>query len=75
LTIISWGVLKLHKNSKGTLKAFVYSVEYKTATNVEDPLGDSCLVRHYQREFNQSNGRPIMYSVKVESILHVIVAY
>jgi hypothetical protein len=50
-------------------------VEYKTATNVEGPFGDSCLVTHYQLEFNQSNGKPRMHSVIVDSILHVIVAY
>jgi hypothetical protein len=50
-------------------------VEYKTATNVEGPFGDSRLVTHYQLEFNQSNGKPRMYSIKVDSILHVIVTY
>jgi hypothetical protein len=67
-------VLALYKDNKGTLKALVHSVEYKTATNVEGPFGDSCLVRRYQLEFNQSNRKPRMYSVKVDSILHVIVA-
>jgi hypothetical protein len=50
-------------------------LEYKRATNVEGPFGDSRLVTHYQLEFNQSNRKPRMYSVKVDSILHVIVAY
>jgi hypothetical protein len=68
-------VLALYKDSEGTLKVLVHSVEYKTATNVEGPFGDSCLVTHYQLEFNQNNGKPRMYSVKVDSILHVIVAY
>jgi hypothetical protein len=40
-------VLALYKDRKGTLKALVHSVEYKTATNVEEPCGDSCLVRLY----------------------------
>jgi hypothetical protein len=68
-------VLALYEDSEGTLKALVYSVEYKTATNIEGPFGDSRLVTHYQLEFNQSNGKPRMYSFKVDSILHVIVAY
>jgi hypothetical protein len=68
-------VLALYKDSKGTLKALVHLVEYKTTTNAEGPFGDSCLVRHYWMEFNQSNGKQRMYSVKVYSILHVIVAY
>jgi hypothetical protein len=68
-------VLTLYKDSKGTLKALVHSVEYKIATNVEGPFGDSHLVMHYQLEFNRSNGKPRMYSVEVDSILHVIVAY
>jgi hypothetical protein len=40
-------VLALYEDSKGTLKALVHSVECKTATNVEGPFGDSCLVTHY----------------------------
>jgi hypothetical protein len=68
-------VLALYKDSKGTLKALIHSVEYKTATNVEGLFGDSCLVTHYQLEFNQSNGKPRMYSVEVDNILHVIVLY
>jgi hypothetical protein len=70
-------VLALYENSEGTLKVLVHSVEnmYKTAKNVEGPFGDSRLVTHYQLEFNQSNGKPRMYSVKVDSILHVIVEY
>jgi hypothetical protein len=68
-------VLALYKDSGGTLKALVHSVQYKTATNVEGPFGDSCLLTHYRLEFNQRNGKPRMYSVKVDSILHVIVGY
>jgi hypothetical protein len=68
-------VLALYEDSKGTLKALVHSVEYKTATNVEGPFGDSCLITHYQLVFNQSNRKPRMYSVKVDSILYVIVVY
>jgi hypothetical protein len=40
-------VLALYEDSKGNLKALVHSVEYKTATNVEGPFGDSHLVKHY----------------------------
>jgi hypothetical protein len=40
-------VLTLYEDSKGTTKALVDSVEYKRATNVEGPFGDSCLVKHY----------------------------
>jgi hypothetical protein len=36
---------------------------------------DSSLVTHYQCEFNQSNEKTRMYSVEVDSIIHVIVAY
>ena len=68
-------VLALYKDSKGTLKEFIHSVEYKTATNGEGLFGDSCLVTQYRLEFNQSNGKPRMYSVEVNSILHVIVSY
>jgi hypothetical protein len=68
-------VLAFYEDNEGTLKALVHSVEYKTGTNVEGPFGDSCLVTHYQQECNQSNRKPRMYSVKVHSILHVIVAY
>jgi hypothetical protein len=68
-------VLALYKDSEGTLKALVHSVEYKTATNVEGPFRDSRLVTHYRLEFNQSNRKPRMYLVKVDSILHVIVVY
>jgi hypothetical protein len=68
-------VLALYEDSEGILKVLVHSVEYKTATNVEGPFGDSRLVTHHRLEFNQSNGKPRMYSVKVDSILHVIVAY
>jgi hypothetical protein len=39
-------VLALYKDSEGTLKVLVHSVEYKTATNVEGPFGDSHLVTH-----------------------------
>jgi hypothetical protein len=63
-------VLALYEDNEGT-----HSVEYKTATNVEGPFGDSCLVTHYQLEFNQSNGKPSMYSDNVDSILHLIVVY
>jgi hypothetical protein len=38
-------VLTLYEDSKGTLKALVHSVEYKTATNVEGSFGDSRLVK------------------------------
>jgi hypothetical protein len=48
-------VLALYEDSEGTLKALVHSVQYKTATNVEGPFGDTHLVTHYQLEFNQSN--------------------
>jgi hypothetical protein len=73
-------VLALYEDKEGTLNVLVHSVEYKTATNVEGPFGDSCLVTHYQLEFNQSkfnqsNRKPRMYSIKVDSILHVVVAY
>jgi hypothetical protein len=68
-------LLVLYEDSKGTLKALIHSVEYKIATNVEGPFGDSHLVTHNQLEFNQSNRIPRMYYVKVDSILHVIVAY
>jgi hypothetical protein len=68
-------VLAMYEDNEGTLKKLVHSVEYKTATNVEGPFGDSRLVTHYRLEFNQSNGKPRMYSIKVDSILHVIVAY
>ena len=67
-------VLALYEDSEGTLKALVHSVEYKTATNVEGPFGDSRLVKHYRLEF-QGNGKPRMYSVPVDKIRHVIVAY
>jgi hypothetical protein len=43
-------VLALYEDNEGTLK------EYKTATNVDGPFGDSRLVTHYRLEFNQSNG-------------------
>jgi hypothetical protein len=43
-------VLALYEDNEGTHKALVHSVEYKTATNVEGPFGDSCLVTHYQLE-------------------------
>jgi hypothetical protein len=68
-------VLALYEDSEGTLKVHVHSVEYKTTTTVEGPFVDSCHVTHYQLEFNQSNGKLRMYSIKVDSILHVIVAY
>jgi hypothetical protein len=73
--VYSRKVLALYEDSEGTLKVLVHSVEYKTATNVEGLFGDSCLVIHYQLEFNQSNRKPRMYSVKVDSILHVIWVY
>jgi hypothetical protein len=40
-------VLALYEDNEGTLKVLVHSVEYKTATNVEGPFEDSCLVTHY----------------------------
>jgi hypothetical protein len=57
-------VLALYEDNEGTLKVLVHSVEHKTATNVEGPFGDSRLVTHYRLEFNQSNRKPRMYSVK-----------
>jgi hypothetical protein len=68
-------VLALYEDSEGPLKVFVHAVEYKTTTNVKEPFGDSRLVTHYQLELNQSNGKPRMYSVKVDSNLHAIVVY
>jgi hypothetical protein len=56
-------VLALYEENEGTLKC-------RRAIFV-----DSRLVTHYQLEFNQSNGKPRMYSIKVDSILHVIVTY
>jgi hypothetical protein len=74
-TVYPGKVLVLYEDSKGTPKALVHPVEYKIATNVEGPFGDSCLVTHNQLKFNERNGKPRMHSVKVDSILHVIVAY
>jgi hypothetical protein len=40
-------VLALYEDNEGTLKVLVHSVEYKAATNIEGPFGDSRLVTHY----------------------------
>jgi hypothetical protein len=40
-------VLALYKDSEGALKALVHPVEYKIATNVEGPFGDSHLAIHH----------------------------
>lgn len=67
-------VLVLYKDSKGILKALVYSVKHKMATSVEGPLGDSQLMKHYRLEFHEGSGKPKMCSVPIDNILHVIVA-
>lgn len=67
-------VLALYEGIDGKLMAFVHSVEYKTATNVESPFGDSRLVTHYRLQF-LANGRPKLYSVPFDSIQHVILAF
>jgi len=68
-------VLALYEDSEGTLKALVHSVEYKTERGVEGPFGDSRLVRHYRLQFHPGSGKPKMYSVPIDHIQDVIVAY
>jgi hypothetical protein len=40
-------VLAMYKDSEGSLKALVHSVEEKMSTNVEGPFGDSWLMQHH----------------------------
>jgi len=67
--------LDLDGNIISQMKVLVHSVEFKTPTAVEGPFGDSRLATHYRLQFNQSNGKPVMYSLPIESIVHVAVAY
>jgi hypothetical protein len=68
-------VLTLYKDRDGHLKALVHSVEYKSKRGVEGPHGDSRLVQHYRHQFNCHNGRPVMYLIKCDDVMNVIVAY
>jgi hypothetical protein len=68
-------VLALYEDRDGHLKALVHSVEYKSERGVEGPHGDSRLVQHYRLQFNCHNGRPVMYLIKCDDVMNVIVAY
>jgi hypothetical protein len=68
-------VLVLYEDRDGHLKALVHSVEYKSKRVVEGPHGNSRLVQHYRLQFNCHNGRPVMYLIKCDDVMNVIIAY
>jgi hypothetical protein len=68
-------VLTLYKDRNGHLKVLVHSVEYKSERHRKGPHGDSRLVQHYRLQFNHHNGRPVMYSIKCDDVMNVIIAY
>ena len=68
-------ILTLYEDVEGNLKALVHLVEYKTARGVEGTFGNSHLVQHYRLEFVPGNGKPRVYSVPVDKIQHVTMAY
>jgi hypothetical protein len=65
----------LYEDSKGTLKAIVHSVEYKTAMNIEGPFWGLMPCNTLPTAVQPKQRKPIMYTVKVDSIFHVIVVY
>jgi hypothetical protein len=65
----------LYEDVEGNLKALVHLVEYKTARGVEGTFGNSHLVQHYCLEFVPGNGKPKVYSVPVDKIQQVTMAY
>jgi hypothetical protein len=68
-------VLAMYEDIDGKFKVLIYSVAYKTATNVEGPYGDSRLVRHYRLEFDDRSGDLNVYSLPFEDNVKCVVAY
>jgi hypothetical protein len=69
-------VLALYEDRDGHLKALVHSVEYKSerAQRVLTHR-NSRVVQHYRLQFNHHNGRPVMYLIKCDDVMNVIIAY
>jgi len=67
-------VLAFYEDKNGAAMALVHSVDYKTLSKCEGPFGDSRLVTHYRKEF-QENGRPSLRKVPASAIHHCLMVY